>query len=989
MKKNIFLRFAAASLCACVLGATIPTGIHAAESAVSITGNETVGSGLEGSQMAILYDSSIGMPTSEANAIAQTDDGFIWIGSYSGLVRYDGSTFYRYDSSTGISNVISLFVDSKDRLWIGTNDSGLALFEDGTFKSFNSDTDLNSASIRSIAEDDKGNIYAATTAGLYYVDSSFVLHRVDDDRINELYIYAIHSGPDGTIYANSKAGDLFTVKDQKVDVFYPASDFGESTVYSILPDPAKEGYAYVGMADTKIYYGSIDRILKDHKIYDTKGQTGINAMLFTKNRLWVCTGDGIGYFTDSKTYTPLEEIAMNNSVGSVMEDYENNLWFTSSRQGVMKLTSSIFTNVNRYDELPEIVVNSTCIFNNRLYVGTDTGLMILNRKLKQQTDEITEMLSGTRIRSLKADSRGNLWICTYGDYGLVCLHSDNTYDIYNEQNTGLLSNWVRTACELSNGIIAVSASGGVNFIKDGQITATFDQSKGISNTEILTICEDINNDELYLGSDGGGIYVLNAANNKVDHLGIADGLTSEVILRIKYDKYRNIHWIITSNSIAYMKDKKITTVTSFPYANNFDIFFNDKNDIWVLSSAGIFVVDADEMMADENLVYEKLDSESGLPYVTTANSRSYIDENGMLYICGTAGITMVNINEQIHDLSSIKLCLPFVGVDDEIVYPDADGNITIPSDCKRLTIYPYALSYALNNPKVSYCLEGFDENDFVTTKRELSEVTYTNLNGGKYNFHLDLMSADDKSIVKSVNLNITKEMAWYEHVFARVLIVALFVLLIITLIYFYFKRKSDAALKKSQETRELINEITRAFAKTIDMKDRYTNGHSFRVANYTRMLAEKLGYNEDQVADMYNIALLHDIGKLAIPDAILNKPEGLNDEEYAIMKSHAEKGYEVLKEITIAPDLAIGAGYHHERLDGKGYPRGVKKDEIPYVAQIIAVADTFDAMYSTRPYRKQLPIQTVLDELKRVAGSQLNEEVVTQLIALADEGKIK
>ena len=107
------------------------------------------------------------------------------------------------------------------------------------------------------------------------------------------------------------------------------------------------------------------------------------------------------------------------------------------------------------------------------------------------------------------------------------------------------------------------------------------------------------------------------------------------------------------------------------------------------------------------------------------------------------------------------------------------------------------------------------------------------------------------------------------------------------------------------------------------------------------------------------------------------------------MKSHAQRGYDVLKEITIAPDLAIGAGYHHERLDGKGYPHGAKGDEIPYVAQIIAVADTFDAMYSTRPYRKKLPLDTVINELKNVAGTQLNADVVAQLVALAEEGKIK
>ena len=173
------------------------------------------------------------------------------------------------------------------------------------------------------------------------------------------------------------------------------------------------------------------------------------------------------------------------------------------------------------------------------------------------------------------------------------------------------------------------------------------------------------------------------------------------------------------------------------------------------------------------------------------------------------------------------------------------------------------------------------------------------------------------------------------------------------------------------------------------MKDNYTRGHSFRVSKYTGLLAERMGYDPEQVHEMRNIALLHDIGKISIPDEILNKQSGLTDEEYAIMKSHASNGYDVLKYVTIMPNLADGAGYHHERLDGKGYPYGKKGDEIPMVAQIIAVADTFDAMYSTRPYRKKMPLMDVVTEIERVAGTQLNSDVVKCLVELANEGLLE
>ena len=154
------------------------------------------------------------------------------------------------------------------------------------------------------------------------------------------------------------------------------------------------------------------------------------------------------------------------------------------------------------------------------------------------------------------------------------------------------------------------------------------------------------------------------------------------------------------------------------------------------------------------------------------------------------------------------------------------------------------------------------------------------------------------------------------------------------------------------------------------------------------MIAERMGFTEQQVTDIYNIGLLHDIGKIAVPDKILGKPDALTKEEFEIISHHAQNGYEILKEIEIRPDLAIGAGYHHEHIDGTGYPFGKKGDEIPQVAQIIAVADTFDAMNSTRPYRKQLYAEFIIDEMIRISGTQLNTTIVGVFLDIIREGKL-
>ena len=199
----------------------------------------------------------------------------------------------------------------------------------------------------------------------------------------------------------------------------------------------------------------------------------------------------------------------------------------------------------------------------------------------------------------------------------------------------------------------------------------------------------------------------------------------------------------------------------------------------------------------------------------------------------------------------------------------------------------------------------------------------------------------------------------------------------------------DSLIERQKHDKELTREIIEAFAKVVDLKDAYTQGHSFRVATYTDMLAKELGYDEETIEKYHNIALMHDIGKVGIPDSVLNKPGKLTDEEYNIIKSHTSRGYEVLENISIMPEIAIGAQSHHERPDGKGYPLGLKKEEIPRVAQIIAVADCFDAMYSNRPYRNRMNFEKVVSIIKEASGTQLTPDVVDAFLRLVEKGEFR
>ena len=484
---------------------------------------------------------------------------------------------------------------------------------------------------------------------------------------------------------------------------------------------------------------------------------------------------------------------------------------------------------------------------------------------------------------------------------------------------------------------------------------------------------------------GDGIYVL--GDGKADRLGRENGLRSEVVLRIKRDPADDsLYWIITSNSISYMRDENITTVRNFPYSNNFDLYFDLYGRVWVLSSNGIYVVKREELLADESGIdYILYDTECGLPCAATANSYSYLDEDGMLYIAAGTGVSTVDINDRSDDSGLVRLAVPFVMADDRYIPVDG-AEIHIPADCKRLKICAYAFSYALNNPRLSYMLEGFDDNAVTLMQHDMDPVTYTNLSGGTYRFRFAVIDTMTGQEAQSLTVTIVKEKTVYEQAWFWALLAVLGAVLIAGSLLLHFRRRTRALLRQQAEHKELIDEMTSVFASCIDMKDPYTNGHSHRVAKYTSMLARRLGKSEDEISDMYRIALLHDIGKIGIPDSILNKPERLTDEEYAVMKSHAQRGYDILKDIKIAPELAIGAGYHHERLDGRGYPNGLTGDEIPEVAQIISVADSFDAMYSKRPYREQMALEDVAEEIRNGAGSQFNAQVVQALLELIEEG---
>jgi energy-coupling factor transport system substrate-specific component len=193
--------------------------------------------------------------------------------------------------------------------------------------------------------------------------------------------------------------------------------------------------------------------------------------------------------------------------------------------------------------------------------------------------------------------------------------------------------------------------------------------------------------------------------------------------------------------------------------------------------------------------------------------------------------------------------------------------------------------------------------------------------------------------------------------------------------------------EQQSKLKEAYVQTVTALSEAVDAKDRYTSGHSKRVAEYSKLIAQRMGKNEAEQEIIYRAGLLHDVGKIRIPVEIINKAGRLTDEEYDLIKIHPVTGYHILRKISEQNDMAIAAKYHHERYDGKGYPNGLAGEHIPEMARILAVADSYDAMTSNRSYRNGLPQDVVRNEIEKGKGTQFDSTIADIMIQMIDEDK--
>jgi putative nucleotidyltransferase with HDIG domain len=401
------------------------------------------------------------------------------------------------------------------------------------------------------------------------------------------------------------------------------------------------------------------------------------------------------------------------------------------------------------------------------------------------------------------------------------------------------------------------------------------------------------------------------------------------------------------------------------------------------SQAQLYVTDSLE--GDRLTEYESYDHTNGLQPIIANTSGFYDEEEKKYYLQSTNGIFVYDFNQTRDIPAPVRIAVASVDLDGTHYYGD---EITVDKDVYRVAFNLSVLGFRPNNGYTTYYkLDGIDD-EFSSYTDDNRSIYYTNLPGGSHDFHVYVTDEYGQES-NHITIHLDKEKKLHEQWWFWGIVLAVGAALVYLITTAIIRYKTKKSLKRQLEYKAITLESIQAIARTIDAKDEYTNGHSIRVGYYSKVIAENLGMTQDEVDNIYYIALLHDIGKIAIPDSILNKPGRLTDDEFKVMKSHTTRGASILKGISTIPQIIEGAKSHHEKYDGSGYPEGLKGEDIPFVARIICCADCIDAMASKRVYKEPFGLDVIIKEFERCSGTQFDPKISKVVEELLSSGKLK
>ena len=943
------------------------------------------------------WNAESGLPGNTITDITQDSDGYMYFGTYSGLLRFDGVEFVsmnrRYDERYNFLSARTTFMDSRNHLWIGSNDEGVTCIKkDGEILNYTIEDGLPNNSIRAIAEDKNNFMWIGTASGIICVNRMYMLEQlVGFDKLpngNHFTVNQFYCDTAGRMWIITRTENLYCYTGGKIEESHMIKSIKSPVVTTVNQDAA--GNFWFGVAPHYVV-----KVTQDSEtVYDVgygsqKGTAVTRIFQDSEKNMWFSLDNGITVLHDGVlSYADTSIFLADDNVNQIMEDREKNIWLGLDRGGIQKLSRGKFQTTNMTTTVNAIAQDS---YRKVVWMACDNGLYCYQNNAFVE-NEITKAFKNVRVRHVGVTEDGALLLNCYEKYNQVKINRDGTFEYWDKKD-GLAGNKSRFSIQGKNGNLYSGTISGLSVIdhKTGEITNIY-KDDFVYNDFIMCLYED-DDGSIWFGTDGGGVYVLDPETKQITkRLTKDDGLVGNIVFKISSIREGEI-WICTGSGLSIIS-KETGKISNLDISNGlgadgvFQVLLDYTQKIWGVSNQGIFTVklsEIDEVIRGERnsvslTFYSKLDGiHSG---GVTSTSLSIQDEKGRLWFTLIDGFTVLDPVKNASNNYAPTVKIQSVTADNEKLevlsnLRHSDTHVNVAPKVKRLNIKYTGISFVSSEQVLFKTkLEGFDK-DYSEWTKERS-ASFTNLKPGNYTFHVIAKNADGVQSTEEATIGIVRKAHLWERLWFQI-VLAIVVVGVTSLIIIL---RFQAFKKRQHEIENLSIEVTTALAQTIDAKDKYTKGHSNRVAKYSRMLAAALGENEKKQEQIYYVALLHDIGKIGIPNAIINKPGKLTEEEYEIIKTHPVIGSDILKSISSLPEISLGARSHHERYDGKGYPDGLAGEEIPWVARIIGVADAYDAMTSNRSYRNYLPQQRVKEEILKYRGIQFDPKVADAMIKL-------
>jgi len=964
----------------------------------------------------------VNLEVSGAEALCQTEDGYVWIAQYSGLTRYDSKEFVTYKSfeyegnEYNIINVTALAARGND-LYVATSDH-VYVYKDYHFEPL--------VVVNGIITD----IVLDKASDLLFVCT----------RENGGIIYDLTAGTESTLPGTAgKAVFDFAPGLEKGRFFYEMYD----TIYDqdgneiLQNSKILDLYSYGSTLYMGEDSGIIHRYDMEHKVFlnDLIVPDQVNKMLYSEeDQILFVAGerDGI-YCVDFSSGEPVTTLAGNmdnkSQLMDLMIDYEGNLWVAShyiAASGVSIITKNALSEL-LYDDQIWQTLDAPPAYDRNVYAVERYGniLYIICSSRIYMFDLIRHEILPDNILMQSIDQyaeRRNQEGQAKGDSSYQFLFSPKDVEVFRDKvyfavtNIGLveydpvlenvviydydyisnhlgtlvndpdltLADKTRSLRSFDDGLVIGYSRGimrfdgetfsfinvGANVLyinktKDGKIL--FDQTKGlfVVDDDFTTVTEiptekTITGNRLKFLVDGDNLYYT--LNSRLFRTNPDDGSGISEEIAIPYIKGS----IVELAKIPY---KTIEGKTEYKYL--------------IGSQTQLYITDSLEGTRLND--YDFFDSTNGLQPIIANTSGFYDEEEENYYLQSTNGIYVYGLNTTRDIHIPVRVALSSVDLDGVHTY---GNNISLGKDVSRVAFNFSVLGFRPNNGYTTYYkLDGIDA-EYTSYSESNWSIYYTNLPGGSYDLHFYVTDEYGQESNRML-IHLEKEKQFHEQWWFWVILLALAGALLFLISFLIIRFKTKQSLKRQLEYKNITLESIQAIARTIDAKDEYTNGHSIRVGYYSRQIAESLGMEADELDNIYYIALLHDIGKIAIPDSILNKPGRLTDEEFKVMKSHTTRGAAILKGISTIPQIVEGAKSHHERYDGAGYPEGISGENIPFVARIICCADCFDAMASKRVYKEPFSLDVIIKEFKRCSGTQFDPGIAEVVVDMISAGKLK